>query len=457
MNLVSIAIRNLMYRKLPTALTMLSMALGVALVVLVLTISGVIEKTFERTSNVGYNLIVGTKGSDIQLTFNSVFFLSQPIENLKYSYFMEFMPEDGRQKEYERVGGILENPDRKGFYADQIKGGFAIPLCMGDYVGSFRCIGTTPDYFNLLKHGEENDKSYKFAAGRNFVNYSNDNGYFEAVIGSQVANEMKLTLADKIFAAHGKAGGAEHEQGFKIVGILAPTGTPNDRGAFVNIEGFYLLEGHVAPERDASGKEKPGSAVAPQRESALSKVMLPIDKREITSILVKTDPPIKAIQLERQVNKTENAQAVSPIKVISGLMLFFLNPIKWAMLAITSLVCIVSAISILVSIYNSMSERKRDIAVMRALGASRDHVTMIILVESILIAVLGGIIGWILGHSIGPLANPWTEPATGVRIDFFSVNSSMEPLIVPGLILIGTLAGIIPAMSAYRTSVAKSL
>lgn len=79
MNLFTIALRNLTYRKLPTALTMLSMALGVALVVLVLTISGVIQKTFDRTSNVGYNLIIGAKGSDIQLTFNTVFFLSQPV------------------------------------------------------------------------------------------------------------------------------------------------------------------------------------------------------------------------------------------------------------------------------------------------------------------------------------------------------------------------------------------
>jgi putative ABC transport system permease protein len=457
MNLVTIAIRNLLFRKLPTALTMLSMALGVALVVLVLSISGVIEKTFERTSNVGYNLIVGTKGSDIQLTFNSVFFLSQPIENMKYSYYMEFLPDDMRQKEFLRVGGELEEPDRPGYYAAAIKGGFAIPLCMGDYVGSFRCIGTTPDYFNLLRHGEENDLEYRFASGRNFVDYSDEHGYFEAVIGSQVASEMNLKLGDPIYASHGKAGGAEHEEGFTVVGILAPTGTPNDRGAFVNIEGFYLLEGHVAPDREASGKEKPGTAVAPQRDSVLSKVRLPIHKREVTAILVKTDPPMKAISLERQVNKTEHAQAVSPIKVISGLMFFFLQPIKWAMLAITSLVCVVSAISILVSIYNSMSERKRDIAVMRALGASRDHVTLIILVESVLIAVLGGAVGWVLGHSIGPLANPWTEPATGVRIDFFSVNSTMEAWIVPALILVGILAGIVPSISAYRTSVASSL
>ena len=457
MNLFSIAVRNLTYRKLPTALTMLSMALGVALVVLVLTISGVIEKTFERTSNVGYNLIVGAKGSDVQLTFNTVFFLSQPVENIPYSYYMEYLPGNGRQKEFERLGGVLKDPQRNGHYDFLIKGGFAIPLCMGDYIDVFRCVGTTPDYFNLLKHGDSNDLDYRFAKGKNFVDFSDDNGYFEAVVGSQVASVMKLQIGSEIFASHGTSGGEQHNQGFRVVGILEPTGTPNDRGAFVNIEGFYLLEGHVAPERnEESGLEKKGSATGPERESKFSKVRLPIEKREVTAILVKTDG-MKGIGLQKQVNKTKFAQAVSPISVISGLLGIFVTPIKWALLAITSLVCVVSAISILVGIYNSMNERKRDIAVMRALGASRDHITAIILVESVLIAVGGGVIGWFVGHAVGPLSNAWTEQATGVHIDFLSINSTQEPFIVPGLILIGILAGIIPALAAYRTSVAKSL
>jgi len=433
------------------------MALGVALVVLVLSISGVIEKTFERTGNVGYNLIVGAKGSDVQLTFNTVFFLSQPVENIKYSYYMEFMAGNGRQQEFERIGGVLEEPERNGAYASLIQGGFAIPMCMGDYIDVFRCVGTTPDYFNLLKHGDNNDRDYKFAKGKNFVDYSDDNGYFEAVVGSQVASDMKLTIGSEIFASHGSSDGEQHNQAFQVVGILEPTGTPNDRGAFINIEGFYLLEGHVAPERNANtGKEVKGSAVAPVRDSRLSKIRLPIDKREVTAVLVKTDG-MKGIGLQRQVNKSSSAQAVSPISVISGLLTIFISPIKWALLAITSLVCIVSSISILVGMYNSMNERRRDIAVMRALGASRDHVTAIILAESVLISVGGGVIGWIVGHVAGPLSNAWTEPSTGVHINFFSINSTAEPFIVPGLILIGILAGIIPALSAYRTSVAKSL
>ncbi|MCU0709693.1 MAG: ABC transporter permease [Pirellula sp.] len=457
MNLFAIAIRNLMYRPLASLLTALSMALGVALVVLVLTISGVIEKSLERTSNVGYNLIIGSKGSPIQLVFNTVFFLSKPVENIPYSYYMEYLPGDGRQKEFERIGGELKDPERNGLYSFLMKGGFAIPICMGDYVDRFRCVATTPDYFEQLKHGDANDLPYTFSAGRNFVDYSEEHGFFEAVVGAEVAESLKLKLGDQVYAAHGAETGDTHSQGFTVVGILDRTGSPNDRGAFVNIEGFYLLEGHVAPDRDEeSGLEKANTAVAPERESALSKVRLPIHQREVTAILLKPNG-FAAIGLEKQVNKTKFAQAVSPIAQIEGLLGLFVRPLRWALLALTSLVCIVSAISILVSIYNSMNERKKDIAVMRALGASRDHITAIILLESLLIALAGGLVGWLAGHALGPLSNPWTMPATGVKIDWLSFNSTLEPLIIPGLVLIGTLAGVIPAVAAYRTPVAKSL
>lgn len=457
MNLLAITLRNLRYRTFASILTATTMALGVALVVLVLTISGVIERSLERTSNVGYNLIIGAKGSPLQLVFNTVFFLSKPVENIPYSYYMEYLPGDGRQREYARIGGELKDPDRNGLYSFMMKGGFAIPVCLGDYVDRFRCVATIPEYFTLLKHGDANDRDYTFSAGRNFQDYSEEHGFFEAVVGAEVARALGLKIGDEIFASHGAEGGESHAQGFRVVGILDPTGSPNDRGAFVNIEGFYLLEGHIAPEREEeSGLEKANTAQAPERESRLSRVRLPIEKREVTAVLLKPSSFV-AIGLEKQVNKTKFAQAVSPIAQIGGLIDVFIKPLRWALLALTGCVCVVSAISILVSIYNSMSERKRDIAVMRALGASRDHITAIILLESLLLALVGGAIGWLLGHAIGPLSNPWTVPSTGVRVDWFSVQSRWEIWIVPGLIVIGTLAGAIPAIAAYRTPVARSL
>jgi putative ABC transport system permease protein len=461
MNLLYIAWRNLCYRALASNLTMLSMALGVALTVLVMTISSVINQSLQRNSNVGYNLVVGSKGSSTQLVFNSVYYLSKPIENLKYSYFLEFLPGDQRQQAFAKLGGVLKDPERSGLYAMFANNGFAIPICLGDYVGRFRAVATTPDFFALLRHGDANDQEYEFAAGRNFVEDSPEHGFFEAVIGAEVARELQLKVGDQIQASHGE-GSDVHQQGFTVVGILKATGTPNDRAAFINLEGFYLLEGHAAPERDEeSGLEKRSAKTAsppdnPELAASPAKLKrLPIEKREVTAILFRSQS-LFVQNLQKQINKTPHAQAVSPIGEIGGLLQMYIEPVQWALLALTLLVCLVSAISILVSIYNSMNQRTRDIAVMRALGASRDTVMMIILGEACLIAIGGGLLGWLAGHALATGLSPMVEGRTGVRINFWDVHPN-ELWMIPGLVLIGILAGIIPALVAYRTDVSRSL
>lgn len=460
MNLLYIAWRNLRFRSLAGCLTVMSMALGVALTVLVLSISGIINESLQRNSNVGYNLVIGCKGSSTQLVFNSVYYLSKPIENLKYSYYLEFLPGNGRQEAYAKLGGELKEPERPGLYTPYTRDSFAIPICLGDYVDRFRAVGTTPDFFELLRHGEANDKQYTFASGRNFVEESPEHGFFEAVIGAQVARELKLKVGDTINASHGEGADLHHED-FTIVGVLDYTGTPNDRAAFLNLEGFYLLEGHTAPERDEESgleirkKVSPGEPREKPETSEAKTTRLPIDKREVTAILFRTQS-LFSDNLRRQINKTPHAQAVSPIGEIGGLLRYFIEPLQAALLILTLCVCVVSAVSILVSMYNSMYQRTRDIAVMRALGASRDTVFLIILFEACLIAVGGGILGWLAGHGVAAILSPRIESETGVRIAFWSFHPN-EIWIIPGLIVVGILAGLIPSIVAYRTDVSKSL
>jgi len=432
------------------------MALGVGLTVLVMSISGIINESLQRNSNVGYNLIVGSKGSSTQLVFNSVYYLSKPIETLKYSYYMEFFSGDRRQEEHAKLGGNLKDPERPGAYAMYMRGGFAIPILLGDYVGRFRAVATNSSFFELLQHGERNDQAYAFSAGRNFQDESEEHGFFEAVLGSEVAREMKLGIGDKVQASHGSDSGDVHEQEFTVVGILKATGTPNDRAAFINMEGFYLLEQHAAPERDeVSGLDKPKAPHAHSDDHEKSKAKrLPIDKREVTAILIRSN---FAVGMQKPINKTPFAQAVSPVSEIFGLLQIYIEPVQWALLILTLLVCVVSAISILVSIYNSMNERTRDIAVMRALGASRDTVLAVILCEACLIAVCGGLLGWVGGHAIAALASPMIEGRTGVKISFLSIHYPNELWIIPSLVIVGILAGLIPALVAYRTDVSKSL
>ena len=247
MSLIHIAWRNFCHRALSSFLTTFSLALGVGLVVLVLSIYGVISEAFTRNASVGYNLVVGPKGSPLQLTLNSVFYLSQPIENLPYTEYMEFLPQDERAAMVSQFGGDPELAKRDGRYAPYIAGGFAIPLALGDYFGEFRVVGTTPDFFTELKHGPDVNEDFTFREGRAFQDFSPEHSYFEAVVGARVAKEMKVNLGDKFYPTHGDPSGHGHELGFTVVGILDPTGTPNDRAAFVNLEGFYLMDGHAKP------------------------------------------------------------------------------------------------------------------------------------------------------------------------------------------------------------------
>lgn len=459
MSLFTIAWRNMQQRGLATFLTMLSMALGVCLVVLVLSIGWLIQKSFSRNSNVGYNLIVGAKGSPLQLTLNTVFYLSRPIEVLPYDEYLEFLPKDERVAEIKRIGGQIANPDGPGAYGDKyMKDGFAIPVCLGDYFGPFRVVGTKREFFEHLRYGELSDLKYEFAEGRNFMECSDENGFYEAVVGSHVAVEMKVKVGDEIKTTHGDPEGEGHGQGFKVVGILKSTGTPNDRAAFINIEGFYWMEGHArAIEPSEVAKVEKATVVAENGNGKQQPERLPLEKRDLTAILVKPATALHAVGMERVINKSLRAQAASPIREISTMLDSFVKPMNSALLALTGIVCFVSAISILVSIYNSMNERKRDIAVMRALGARRDLVMTVILIESLLIALIGGGIGWLVGHFIGMLSSPAVEYRTGIQMGLLTSVTLPELILIPGLIALATLAGLIPAMAAYKTDVSQNL
>ena len=494
MNMWLIAWRSIQQRGLASSLTAFSMSLGVMLVVAVLSIHGVIQDSFRNNANLGYNMIVGAKGGKLQLTLNSVYYLSQPIENVSYDFYMEFLSK--KQRDIELANALdPRGKNRDGEYAPFID--MAIPLCLGDYFGRFRVVGTTPDMFERLRFGPGGERKYEFTQGRNFQRKSKEHGFFEAIVGSTVAEEMDVKLGDKISTTHGDPEGMGHGRKFTVVGILAPSGTPNDRAAFVNMEGFYLMKGHAKPLKeeteglDAIGLPRvdaPGEPTAERKEEVvpdefsatpqdqLALEALPVEQREVTAILVRTSSNLVAPRLHFAINKGNQAQVVLPVLEIYTLFDVFVKPVQLVLLVLTAMICVVSGVSILVSIYNSMAGRRHEIAVMRALGASRTTVLSIVLFESIILSIGGGVIGWILGHSLNWLASPIIERRTGVAVGFFdfapSVNLydllggtgnvewlkvSSEILLIPSLLLLAVFVGFLPALAAYRTDVAASL
>lgn len=450
MNTLTIAWKSIKQRRLASALTALSVALGVTLMISVLVINGVIDKMFNQTAS-GYDLIVGPKGSALQLVLNTVFRVGAPIENLPYRYYEE-LKKDPRIEE-------------------------AIPFAIGDVTeeGGFPIVGTIPRYFAL-----------EYIPGRHFrINKDGKflPGTWDAVIGSAVARQNNWKMGDEFQLIHGSAeSGHVHDEKFKIVGILAPTGTPNDRTVFVNLRGFYQVSGHEKPLEEALRREAAffGEKID---EAKLKQILkeheghdhhdhsghdhghahgheVPDAQKEVTAILVQMKGDrlrgFSTIKFQSELKEGNKAQAVNPIQQISWLMTNIVGNVRTMLIILTGLIIIVSGVSIFVSIYNSMSDRKREIAIMRALGAGRTTVFTIILSESVLLCLGGGILGILLGHGLVFAAAPIIEARSGLLINPFAF-SSVELILLPVLVVLASLVGFIPAMTAYRTDVASTL
>ena len=597
MSLFMIAWRSIQHRGFGSALSIFSMALGVMLLVAVLCAHSVISRSFRKSSSFGYGAIVGARGGNLQLTLNTVFYLDRPTGNIPYEYFLEFKDSSYREAQFKNsisyrnseaikrtselstqlTPGIaspfqslanhwqqellqkqwkarseLDRPTRLSGYTKM-----AIPLALGDYWSpvdqqdwddnmiKYRVVGTTPELFSELELDVDTQEKLQLAAGRAFVADDPENRFFECVMGSRAAESARqsgLELGDAIYPIHGDPGnsGAHiHDQGFRVVGFLEPTGTPHDRAVYINIEGFFLMEDHVKPlddgtdirrevQQDDEGEEpdpfddmlgaiqpaqlqsapahnqvalplqsgdnqefddsetgsgdeaSAGSQDPREFELKVDPIPLPIEQREVTSILVRTDPEkdpfnignefilngVNGNNLESilgwsdyrpprsQVN--DAASAVNPVYEVTKLFAYFVNPVQQALLALTILICVVSGVSIIVGIYNSMLERKKEIAVMRALGASRFSVTTIMLLETAILSLAGGACGWFAGHLLIWLFSGTIEDKTGIRMGLFSV-APVEALVLPGLLLAAILFGLIPAIMAYRTDVSRSL
>ena len=477
MSLWKIAWKSIRHRSLASALTAFSMALGVALVVTVLVINGVVGKSFQQGAQ-GYDLIVGAKGSKLQLVLSTVLYNQDPVGLIPYEYY-DLM--------------------RSSRYSAEVK--TAIPIARGDNYQGSPVIATTPEYFNSVTKSD--GKSYTLQEGE-FFKYTDYNG---AVVGYAVAKKNKLQVGQEIRFGHTNSARDEdlHEP-FKIVGILDHTGSPNDRAVFVNLEGFYrehehghagvetinydLREEELARKRAELGVEEHEgehegeehaehaehkrrltaillitkdaevevSATAAAVEAATeSRPGLEIEEKDLVTTERRQviDTAVTALPAKIEGELLE-AQAVAPVQEIAAFFQDVIGNIQSVLIIFAIQVVIVAGVGMMVSIYTSMNERRQEIAIMRALGARRSTVMSIILLESILLSLGGGLFGALIGHlAIGALA-PLIMSYSNVMVrpwDFQAV----ELALIPGLIGLASIVGYLPAVIAYRTDVAQSL
>lgn len=449
MNLVKIVIKNMRQRALATWLTGASVMLGVALAVAILLIKLGVQQRFEQ-GTLGYEMVVGAKGSPLQLVLNVVYNLDISPGNISWKLF-EQLHNDKRVK-------------------------LAVPFSVGDNYHGFRIVGTTDAFFKDFEF--EPGRKPELAAGRIF-NFKEDalksafreaaerarereakergeeikpapepahvEHPFEAVVGSTVAEQTGLAVGQTFIAAHGvqpSAEAKEHtENPWTVVGILQPTHTAVDRAIYINLDSFYHIEGHelrgpTAPEKPEEKDNDP-------------------DPGQVSSIVLKLRSPITAFGLYREINDREDAMAAFPAAEIRKLFDIVGN-IDRLLLAQAILILIVAGVAIAGSIYNSMSERRREIAILRALGARRTTIFSIVLLEAVIICLFGAAAGLVGGHVVVGLTNGALYKASGFVIPAFHIQP-LEWYILGVAVILGALAGLGPAFGAYRTDVAKNL
>ena len=407
-----IARKSLRQHALSSSVTVGSAALASGLVMSVFALSAQSREAFSG-GETGFDAVLGAKGSELQLVMNTVFHLDTSPGNIPWSLYQA-------AKSDRRVEA-------------------ALPYAVGDNYKGFRIVGTTEDVFTEFQPREGERLEFE-AGGRAF-----DPGYREAVIGSVVAQRTGLRVGSGFLATHGVTGGSDtvHPGEYVVVGVLEPTNTPTDRVIWIPIEGIFRMDGHKLTGAGEVYEAQPGEEI-------------PDEHKEISAVMIRTKGSGAGRMLEFEINKGDQATLAWPI---SESILQVFDKLGWVVLVLEGvaiLVVIVAAASILASLYNTMNERRKEFAVLRALGARRRTVFGVIVIESTAIAGLGALFGGLVYFATFSVAANIVREKTGVVLDVAMLHPALwwTPI---GMLMMGALAGLLPAFKAYRTEVATTL
>ena len=389
---VTVVWRYLQGRFVTSVLTVVSVALGVSLVIASVLLTRGIKEAFIAGAT-DYNLIVGAKGSPTQLVLNVIFRMDAPTPNIPLSAY-----EDLRADPRVEV---------------------AVPVAMGDAYQGFRYVATTEAYFAPFSWRRHVPA---LLAGRLFRNEAPERPDYEAVLGADAARRTGLKPEDRFYEGEEMAA-----YPLRVVGVLRPTGTADDRAIFISLASYWEM----------------------------NEISRKMQVKPLTAVLVRAKRMSDLPGLHRGFNVTADTQAVFPSAVLLNIfnVLSLVEDVVAIILAIVGLVVL---LYLFVSMYSATLERKREIATMRALGARRATILGIVLLESCSMAVIGGALGIAGGHGVAYLGAAVLAGRGGPVANLFVV-SALEPVVFASAVVLGALAGLLPAMLAYRTEVAENL
>ena len=405
--------RSLQQHALSTIVTVLSVALASGLVMAVFAIKAQTYHAFTG-GPIGFDAVLGARGSQLQLILNTIFHLETSPGNLSWEMYQT----------------IATDPRVE----------LAIPYAVGDSYEGFRIVGTTEEIFSRFEY-QRGRRFQPQAGGRVFTA-----GQREAVLGSYVAQQTGLQVGATFQPIHGVLNDPrlKHKEQYTVVGVLEPTNSPSDRVIWIPLEGIYRMSGHVLRGTGQSFRAQEGEEIAAAH-------------KEVSAVMLKLRDPQAGFQLDQQINKQGKVATLAwPIGRVMGELFDKLGWVNRVLELVAYLVIAVAAGSILASIYNSINERRREFAILRALGANRRTVFTAIVLEAAAITALGTLLGYAAYAAILFVTRIIVKAQTGVVLEAFRFDRILfiTPLLMIG---IGALAGMIPAIKAYRTDVAEHL
>jgi putative ABC transport system permease protein len=450
MSLFGLSLAYIRARALNAALNLLLLALGVGTIVLLLLFSAQLGERLTRDAR-GFDLVIGAKGSPLQLILSSIYHVDFPTGNVP-------LEEVARWRQHPLVETV-------------------IPIALGDSVAGFRIVGT--------EHAYAEHYGGELSAGRLWE------APFEATIGSAVAAATGLGVGDTLVGSHGLApGGPVHaDEVYTVVGVLAPTASVLDRLVLTPIDSVWLVHGFEPPHQEAAEPdaehdevhgEQAGSAAEPvardeneppeahaepnepdhelepeeggEPGQAFAR---PAPHLEVTSLLLRYKSPVAAVELPRLVNQGTAMQAASP--AFEATRLLSLVGVGVDTLRGVGLLLIATAgLSVFIALSNAMQERRYDLAVMRTLGASRRQLFTQPLLEALILAGAGALLGIPLGHLVAEFAGRLVPEARNMGLTGLTWLPE-EVYVVALALVVGLLSALLPAIQAYRTDIAAVL
>ena len=457
MVVLDLALKSLRNRAFSTSLTVGSIALSVALMIGVENVRMGMRESFSNTIS-QTDLIVGTKGGTIQLLLYSVFGLGSPTENVSWEAYRQ--------------------------WAEHPAVAWTIPYSLGDSHRGFRVIGTNQDFHRHYRY--RGGQEIALAEGRANVDL------FDLTLGADVAAELNYALGDEISVTHGigEVGFLNHDHmPFTVVGVLAKTFTPVDRAIYVTLEGMEAIhwEGgappasddeHVHEETDAATAddehvhEEADAATADDghvhdeadvataddgHDEAVDFSIEDVEVTQVTSFFVGMTSRRDVLQLQRQINDFENEPMMAVIPGVAlNEMWQGLGYAETGLRLVTIFVVLVGLLGMLVSLYTSLNERRREMAILRAVGAGPNRIVSLLVLESVCLSTAGAIGGLALVYVLLSAGQSLVEAQVGLYIPI-RPPGSIEFLYLAAVVTAGFVMGFVPALKAYRTALHDGL